>query len=348
MGMLFGPKGINVLNQVIYAVFVWLIADQCRKAMPGPAVLRRNSAIGLVAVLPYIVLPFYFAIAGGRTIADPIYTYGIMAMILFLFRINRRDYKVTVGTFTTRFAMQLAATIVLVDLSRPYGIFSIIVFMIAVTWIAIKRRIGAKLGIRIVALFGATILVVAPYHIIQQANAGSIILSNWGGCNLVEVFPFPSALERVPNWDSADKQDQLKSAAMCKEAQAEVLAIVKNQPTQALGYLLRPKRLVQLFGPWGVFQYSGIINLLWTIPLFSGPILLQWARALLLSTQSCQALFTFTSLLCWIPMILSFFSHSGQEAAGVLMGFYLPLYFTSLIFCQQHLRLKQEDSLVYI
>jgi len=33
---------------------------------------------------------FYFAIAGGRTIADPIYAYGIMSMIFFLIFLERK------------------------------------------------------------------------------------------------------------------------------------------------------------------------------------------------------------------------------------------------------------------
>lgn len=35
LGTLLGSKGIDTINQVCYAVFVWLIADLCRKAVLG-------------------------------------------------------------------------------------------------------------------------------------------------------------------------------------------------------------------------------------------------------------------------------------------------------------------------
>jgi hypothetical protein len=46
-----------------------------------------------------------------------------------------------------------------------------------------------------------------------------------------------------------------------------------------------------------------------------------------------------SSLLSWIPMGSSLISHSGAESAGVLMGFYLPLYFLVLICLNERLAL---------
>jgi hypothetical protein len=224
---------------------------------------------------------FYFAIAGGRTIADPIYAYGIMSMIFFLIFLERKkNGNIFEGPPVNNLCAWAAGTIILVDLSRPYGIFAVAIFMISVIRIAGRRLNNLKLSIRIVSLFSGCLLLLAPYHINQFSYTGSIVLSNWSGCNLVEVFPFPSALKYVTELEGRAKQDQVKSASICKDAQAEVISSIKQHPFQAIAYLLRPRRLVKLIGPWGVFQYSGIKNLMWTIPLFSGPIFFSWVACL--------------------------------------------------------------------
>jgi len=211
--------------------------------------------------------------------------------------------------------------------------------MISVIRIAGRRLNNLKLSIRIVSLFGGCLLLLAPYHINQFSYTGSIVLSNWSGCNLVEVFPFPSALKYVTELEGRAKQDQVKSASICKDAQAEVISSIKQHPFQAIAYLLRPRRLVKLIGPWGVFQYSGIKNLMWTIPLFSGPIFFSWVACLWVFKRRWSMSFLASSLLSWIPMGSSLISHSGAESAGVLMGFYLPLYFLVLICLNERLAL---------
>jgi len=341
-GDLLGFKGIHIINQVAYATFVWLIADQLRKAMPCQQLRQGRPVSGLILLLPYTVLPFYFAIAGARTIADPMYAYGIILMILFLMFLQRkRNGAIFEGITTAKQYAWAASSIILVDLSRPYGIFVVAVFAISVIWIVGKRLRNLKIFTRIVALFGGCLLLLTPYHANQLRYTGSVVLSNWGGCNLVEVFPFQSARKHVPEWESKASQDQFKSASMCKDAQAEVISSIRQHSLKAISYLLRPKRFVQLLGPWGVFQYGSVKNLIWTIPFFSGPIIFSWFAYFLFSRRQWSITFLASSLLSWIPMVFSFISHSGAEAAGVLMGFYLPLYFLVLIGLNERVALKK-------
>ena len=130
-GDLLGFKGIYAINQVTYAAFVWLIADLIRKNMPSQQLQKRGLAARLILLLPYTVLPFYFAIASPRTIADPIYAYGIMSMIFFFIFLERKNNQdVFKGPSMINLYAWAAGAIIVVDLSRPYGIVAVAIFMI--------------------------------------------------------------------------------------------------------------------------------------------------------------------------------------------------------------------------
>lgn len=283
-----------------------------------------------------VALPIYVHVFSYGSIVDAIYpaaSIGIVALLLL-----RTKLKGALPQFIClidgRFWPQcfvVAFLIFLLDMSRPYAIYVILLLFGAAVF---QKSRPLILGI----LIG--IILAFPYHINQFRGIGSPVLTNYTGCNLIEVFRapgvrFPGAMSEIP---------QAEIARRCDENSALIKAYVRSQPLSALVDLIRPLRLVRSvfpapFTPWqyktapDFFSLEGGLQwALWVafIVFLYVPIVFFLGKVLpkLLATN---VVLVFVSLAVFAPVTFSIVANAAEEAGRVGLSFVLPISFLASV-----------------
>lgn len=286
-------------------------------------------------------LPIYLIIFSYGSIVDAIFPMSIICLSRLLLE-GRRNIRFSQSQLANNLLAFTLFTILtfLADMTRPYAPY-VLLFMAAAA--AAQRSSRAFIGIAL----GVTLAL--PYHINQQQATGSPILTNYTGCNLIEVFRAPGVIPA----GSMTTTPQLEIAQLCKENATKVVQYIKSQPVSALGDLISPIRLARTawpapFTPW---EYS-------IAPGFRSPEeIAQWALWLALiiflyipatrlsAGQVSQMFFrgaseAILSIAIFLPMAFSIIGHGGQEAGRVGMTFVLPIIFYTSYLCASKITVR--------
>jgi hypothetical protein len=275
-----------------------------------------------------ITLPIYLIVFSGGSIVDAIYPASIIVIVAFL-----GDRQVVSGEGTGRrfnnaviiFSVAFAAF--LADMSRPYAPFVLLILLAAA---AAQKNLRVLLGL----IMG--ILLSLPYHSIQLSATGSPLLTNYTGCNLMEVYK-PDGLV---NPGGMKDTHQLIIAERCKQNERIIKAYMLKNPLAAIKDFLYFPRLSRSafpapFTPW---QYEGFPAVssfeeflqwsLWAaliiflyIPLV-GMFVFSLSSGIGSSPSNSLALISVA-----LPYLITIATNGGQEAGRVGLAFLLPICF---------------------
>lgn len=273
-------------------------------------------------------LPIYLIIFSYGSIVDAIFPMTIIWIANLLLSRKFPSNTAAASMLSGKYLIPLVAILsFLADMTRPYAPY-ILLLMLAAS--ATQRNWRAIAGLAL------GLALALPYHTIQYKAIGSPILTNYTGCNLIEVFKAPGATFA----GSMVTTPQIEIAKRCKENSQRVKNYILTQPLNATKDFLSPIRLMRTvwpapFTPW---QYE-------TSPGFgSAEEIAQWAlwAALIIFlyipiTQLVVSAFkkmflggaqmALLSSAIFLPLVFSAIAHGGQEAGRVGMAFVLPITF---------------------
>ena len=129
------------------------------------------------------MIPIFFAAADGGVAYDIIFA---LALVLTFLSLNNIFYDESKNVF---WFFLLGLGLSLGDLARPFFILPALgILSIFYIFSIIKGSVNTEnVHLYLIPLLTFFILVT-PFHIVQYKNTSSIVLSNYGGCNLSEVF----------------------------------------------------------------------------------------------------------------------------------------------------------------
>lgn len=313
------------------------------KDIPGQVEIKR-AAIFILAALPVYVHVFSYG-----SIVDAFYpaaSVGIVALFML-----RKTSNHALPPFFSCFkgngwAKALTASILVfvLDMSRPYAPYVILLFLGAAFFQKSKSMVlGILLGL----------LISLPYHMNQYSGISSPILTNYTGCNLMEVFrapgvAFPGSMSEIP---------QAEIAQRCAKNADLIKSYIFDDPVSALSDVLSPLRLIRSvfpapFTPWH-YRYAP--------SLFSVDGFLQWALWLAFAIFlyapivflvikflpggfSSDASSGLVSLAVFLPVAFSVLANAAEEAGRVGLSFVLPIIFLVSVFALDRPQLASHKS----
>ncbi|MEI8251671.1 MAG: hypothetical protein WCF98_10920 [Synechococcus sp. ELA057] len=274
-------------------------------------------------------LPIYLIVYSYGSIVDAIYPASIIGITYLLLN---KTYRSASGQKHQRLFIDpiipcLAALSFLADMSRPYAPYIILILIAAA---AAQKNPKAVIGL------ATGILLALPYHTIQAAKTGSPMLTNYTGCNLMEVFHAPGTIP--PGGMATTPQTTI--ATRCAFNQANINYYIVHSPVSALRDLTNPPRLLRSalpapFTPWEYDGFPGFSKIdeiaqwaLWAaliIFLYLPTILLVYTS--LPQTLHNGAATALLSLAIGLPFLITISTNGGQEAGRVGLSFLLPILF---------------------
>ena len=336
LGQIGGMPLIEFGNAFIYGISVFYIVHLSLSRL---LIHADSSSIPqwksrLIAII-LASLPIYLYTSTFGSITDVLYPLGV---ILYIYSIlncletsdPRSSYK---GLPSVLLVFVGSLGLVLVMLSRPYGIITAPLLFVAGIFHKIKPAIIA---------FIISTLIAAPYHINQTLQTGSPVLSNWGGCNLAEVFVLPKDKNVLP-----PASNQKISSEICKEKSKIIISNLKLKPLNSLLQAIKINRLRQIVFPPSFRPYKPYpaeINLktfhFWgasalNILLFISILTMFFSEASYFikhSTKSATFSSVITSCVMFAPFIIAFFTHHGHESLRLSLYAYLPIFFMATCF----------------
>jgi hypothetical protein len=285
-------------------------------------------------------LPIYLIIFSYGSIVDAVFPMSVIGLSSLMLR--EPDSAKSNRSFPSKAISQIAlfgTFVFLADMTRPYAPYVILLLLAAAT---AQRYIHAIIGI----ILG--LLLAMPYHAIQYRNIGSLILTNYTGCNLIEVFKAPGI---VPA-GSMTTTPQKVIAKTCSDNAQKVSRYVQTQPISALGDFLSPIRLARTiwpapFTPWEYSIAPGFktVEEVAQWALWAALIIFLYIPITRLSWSSLPEMFgrgpsrAMLSCAILLPLAFTAIAHGGQEAGRVGMAFILPIvFYTSSLYslkCQR-------------
>lgn len=169
-----------IANNLVYGVFVGLVFY---------FILYSNKKY--ITVLLFMVLPLFWVSSDGGIVYDISFIFAFIAILhLTNIIINNNGVKY-------RHLVLLGLVLSLADLSRPFFLPFVLVYFLILSIYLYEKNLLVLKHVKIKALLiplGVFLVLSSPFHILQYKNTNSLILSNWGGCNLSEVFSEPSQI----------------------------------------------------------------------------------------------------------------------------------------------------------
>lgn len=163
-----------IVNNLFYGFFVGLIIY---------LILKSNK--GLINLLLLSILPLFLVASDGGVIYDVSFVFAFIS-ILHLTR------KIIVDTdIKNSVLILLGIALALADLSRPFFLPYVLIFFLTLLIFLLKNQLIHSIRIKIITFIVPLIvffILVVPFHVMQYNHTKSVILSNYGGCNLEEVF----------------------------------------------------------------------------------------------------------------------------------------------------------------
>jgi len=311
-----GEACVANFNKTIYffgcLLYLFLLKTQI-------SVLTKENKINVVCVFVGVLLYIYLFSFGSVT--DILYPASVCALINIFF--NERSV-----CFDWRIVIIIAILFFIADNSRPFFIFIFPLWFLMAFFQKNKSFVyGVVIGL----------CICYPYHVSQYKNTGSIILSNYGGCNISEILRNKEFEEKRISVE-VEKINSNEGTKVCKEIEREVFDYCFATPLKAIVNILSPIRLLRIIAPAPFSPYQ-------PIPEFDKGGAIKWMVWLMLCVLLYIPIFKFfvaevnksakensaasatLILILIIPLFFSLFAHSGEESGRVGMSYILTLVF---------------------
>jgi hypothetical protein len=196
-------------------------------------------------------------------------------------------------------------------------------------------------------LLGITlgIAIALPYHTIQIQSIGTPMLTNYAGCNLMEVFNPPGTI--APG--GMDTTPQATIAERCKFNEKQIKHYILSNPSAAWNDFSHLPRLSRsaLPAPFTAWAYKGFPGfktaeeiLQWSLWLALA-LFLYIPLAILLTIAACKSVKrgpsgALLAAAIALPYLITITTNGGQEAGRVGLSFILPMVFFACRLNQQN------------
>lgn len=273
-------------------------------------------------------LPIYLVVYSYGSIVDALYpASAIILAVTLLQKITPKEYSAFPRLGSIALIALVTAASFIADMSRPYAPYILLIFIAAAA-----AQKNAKVFISL--LLG--LLLAAPYHLNQAAATGSPLLTNYTGCNLLEVFNAPGTIEP----GSMATTSQTTIANRCSYNEKKIKSYIRNQPLSALSDFANPPRLLRSafpapFTPWQYKTIPGFSNieeiLQWA--LWAALIFFLYVPIVLVAAQCFPTILRLgaSGILIGVgvglPFLITVATNGGQEAGRVGLAFVLPVTF---------------------
>ena len=328
--------GMGCVNAYYYAVyFTGLLISVCLISRPliflakDKGDSKRVQQTARAARYILFSLPIYLIVYSYGSIVDAIYPASIICITYLFLNSNWRDSTGQNPRSNRLDPMIPCLTMLsfLADMSRPYAP-TIILLLIAAA--AAQKNPKAILGL------ATGIIIAMPYHAIQAEKTGSPILTNYSGCNLMEVFHAPGT---IPPGSMATTP-QTTIAVRCAFNEAKIKDYIFHSPGRALRDLTNAPRLLRSalpapFTPWEYEGFPGFstIEEIAQWALWAALIIFLYAPTIFLIYASWPQAFqngaatALLSLAAGLPFLITIATNGGQEAGRVGLSFLLPIIY---------------------
>ena len=335
LGHACGMGCVNTYYYIVYFLALLISTSMISGPLIALATSKPKSKYQLLAkrsaVFICISLPIYLITFSYGSIVDAIFPASIIGISGYILCKNSRSSPG--GAVARQKWMQIlgiAMLCFLSDMSRPYAPYVLIVLLASA---AAQKNKKAVIGI----ILGISIAL--PYHINQFRTIGTPLLTNYSGCNLMEVFNAPG----TAGAGGMDQTPQIVIAEKCALNEKKIKSYIISDPLGALKDFTRLSRLSRSalpapFTPWEYKEFPGFSTAeeilqwsLWAafIIFLYIPLGLLFSSSVKMAARQDAA----TILLCAaaaLPFLITIISNGGQEAGRVGLSFILPIAFISL------------------
>ena len=342
LGHACGMGCVNAYYYIVYFLALYLSTSFISQPLLSLASHKPHRAFERIiqrsALFISITLPIYLIVFSYGSIVDAIFPASIIGMAAYLLRRSAPtsgQRRKNLPTWVE--ILGIAMLCFLADMSRPYAPYVLLLLLGAAAAQRNKRALAGML---------AGIILALPYHTIQFQSIGTPLLSNYAGCNLMEVFQAPGTI--APG--AMDTTPQITIAERCAFNSNQIKRYIITNPSAAWRDFSSLPRLSRsaLPAPFTAWVYQGF-------PGFSTPEeILQWALwaafilflyiplSFLLTTSFCRATKLGTSsmillIAASLPFAITITTNGGQEAGRVGLAFILPLVFLACRYNHQAL-----------
>ena len=289
---------VFITNNFLYgAIFSFLAFITC----------YRSIWIGFIFLFFY---PLIIISSDGGVVYDAVFCLSLVLFIMVCSEFQDGP-NVSLQTF-----LRLSLAIVLGDLSRPFMLPMIAALIVLMPAFLKNVRLNLKFFFITVFVSGA---FVGVFHYHQYLETGSVILSNFGGCNVGEVFRVGS------NIDFSRSLNLSYVSAECQRQLSVVSNLVLNNPNTLFldGQVFY--KAINVWFPDIAFHGNrgwALENRFWAGPIFSrfSPLLYVLFLIVLISApENRKFVPTVFSLFLFTYTILNVYSHNGTESVRMLL-----------------------------
>jgi len=313
-----GVAGVRTFSAVVYSAFAigyFIVVAKCVQLAA-----MKSCKAGLTAIAMSCGLAIYCYEQAWGSFADIGYAAASTVILAFWFA-----DPAALRSRSTAMLIVAALSALVADNSRPYFL------LVAPLWLVaclIRRR-----HLLAIALLAGIALAI-PYHAAQLYRTGSPVLSNYSGCNLVEVFRVEATPFPYP-YPHASINSEM-GTGYCRRLASKVAAYLVEQPTLALGDVLAPMRLLRVLTPTAFTPYRGVPDVsdaagreawsLWAalFALLYIPGVAIVGAVVIGAVRLGRVDVLLASMATLAPAAFSVLAHSGQEGGRVGMAFILP------------------------
>tara|TARA_S200000501_G_scaffold352462_1_gene371337 strand:- start:584 stop:1858 length:1275 start_codon:yes stop_codon:yes gene_type:complete len=332
-GQICGYECINYTNKIVWAVLVYLISYLIIKRLKEYFLYSKFKVLKFLSLIIIITFPFLIRSSSYGGVSDIIYTFGILLLFVasqeFLI-IKNKNNLFSRKYSSTKIILFVVTGIIFVDLSRPYGIFTIIFYILFSIFNKSYKIIFASL---------LGLLIAMPYHVVHYNKTGNFILSNFTGCFLAEVH-LPKEYVR-PTQNDKSFATQLEIHKVCDKAKQDIISeYFLDNPRLALQNTVELNRLNRIIFPSAFNQYKEIPKIStrtgiyeWSISVILYVFYFSTIWIFLFNLSNSNISFLNKLIICLIvllPLFSGIIANSGKEALRHTLHYYVPILFLSL------------------
>lgn len=333
--------GMGCVNAYYYAVYflalfisIALISKPLFELANTPSPASNSPSNKSRSAARFILwsLPIYLVVFSYGSIVDALYPASAITLTAVLLDKLAPKGSLACPRFGTAALIGLVTVASFVaDMSRPYAPYILLIFLAAS---AAQKNYRALIGLAL------GLLLATPYHLNQAAAIGSPLLTNYTGCNLLEVFNAPGTIRP----GGMAKTPQTTIASRCSYNEQKIKGYIIHQPLSALRDFANPPRLLRSafpapFTPWQYKGFPGLGNaeeaLQWA--LWLALIIFLYIPIILITAQSVPGILQLgpSAILIGaavgLPFLITIATNGGQEAGRVGLAFILPVTFLAAI-----------------
>ena len=300
-------------NNFVYGLFAgYLIYLICNRA------INNNNFSKLLLVLPGLLITIFFSASPGP-IFDITFAVSLVVCLLYLLDVGEQISPTQI--------FKLSFWVTLMYMSRPFGMYFALV---------IYAYFFFKVGKRILPAIAVTVLVMAPFHIIQLNKFDTFTLSTYSGTNLAEALASsgenPSQFldcKEILGRGNYDTKEMVDCSNINK---SKATHLYLTQPTVFLG-LFSPKRIVKTFmfanpfwpgtgiDPHPKNVHLIIISIIYYVSLF-------FTYLIFILNFSKNRFYIFPLIFFSMGLIFPLIGTDGSEAIRIFMPFIAVAYLT--------------------